>query len=59
LAKTFHDEYIHKLVVENPELEKYDLRNNKGYVTKKHREVIELYGPTKWHRMSFGKLQNY
>lgn len=59
LAKTYRDEYIQKLVDENPELEKYDLRNNKGYGTKKHRDAIELYGPTKWHRMSFGKLKKY
>ena len=54
LAKTYRDEWIHKLVDENPELEKYDLRNNKGYGTKKHLDAIKEYGITKWHRKSFG-----
>ena len=54
LAKTYRDEWIHKLVDENPELEKYDLRNNKGYGTKKHLDAIKKYGITEWHRKSFG-----
>ena len=53
LAKTYRDNYILQLVKENPELEKYDLHNNKGYGTKKHREAIQKYGITKWHRKSF------
>ena len=54
LAKTYRDEWINKLVDENPELEKYDLRNNKGYGTKRHLDAIKEYGVTKWHRKSFG-----
>ena len=54
LAKTYRDEWIDKLVDENPELEKYDLRNNKGYGTKRHLDAIKEYGITKWHRKSFG-----
>ena len=54
LAKTYRDEWIYKLVDENPELEKYDLRNNKGYGTKKHLDAIKEHGITKWHRKSFG-----
>ena len=54
LAKTYRDEWIYKLVDENPELEKYDLRNNKGYGTKRHLDAIKEYGITKWHRKSFG-----
>ena len=54
LAKTYRDEWIYKLVDENPELEKYNLRNNKGYGTKKHLDAIKEYGITKWHRKSFG-----
>jgi ribonuclease HII len=53
LAKTFRDNYIEQLVKDNPELEKYDIQNNKGYGTKKHMEAIEKYGITKWHRKSF------
>ena len=54
LAKTYRDEWIQNLVKENPELEKYDLYNNKGYGTKKHLDAIKKYGITKWHRKSFG-----
>ena len=54
LAKTYRDEWIQNLVKENPELEKYDLRNNKGYGTKRHLDAIKEYGITKWHRKSFG-----
>ena len=54
LAKTYRDKWIQNLVKENPELEKYDLRNNKGYGTKKHLDAIKEYGITKWHRKSFG-----
>ena len=58
LAKTYRDEWIQNLVKENPELEKYDLRNNKGYGTKKHLDAIKEYGITKWHRKSFGICKN-
>lgn len=54
LAKEYHDEFIINLCNENPELnQKYDLINNKGYGTKKHREGIKLYGLSKFHRKSF------
>ena len=59
LAKTFRDNYIIQLVKDNPELEKYDILNNKGYGTKKHIEAIETYGITKWHRKSFKPCSNY
>ena len=35
----------------------YDILNNKGYGTKKHRDGIAKYGRTKWHRQTF-KLKN-
>ena len=59
LAKTFRDNYIEQLVKDNPELEKYDILNNKGYGTKKHMEAIEKYGITKWHRKSFKPCCNF
>lgn len=58
LAKTTRDNYILKLVKENPELEKYDIQNNKGYGTKKHMDAIKEYGITKWHRKSFAPCKN-
>ena len=59
LAKTARDDYIKNLVKENPELEKYDIQNNKGYGTKKHLDAIREYGITKWHRKTFGICKNY
>jgi len=53
LAKTYRDEWIYNLVDENPILEKYDLRNNKGYGTKRHIDAIKQYSLKKWHRKSF------
>lgn len=52
LAKTYHDEYIQQLTVDN-NLQKYDLLNNMGYGTKKHFEAIKQYGISKFHRKSF------
>lgn len=59
LAKTFRDEYISRLADENPELEKYDIRNNKGYGTRKHLEAIREHGITKWHRKTFGICKKF
>ena len=59
LAKTHRDQYIIQLVNDNPELEKYDIRNNKGYGTKKHMEAIKKYGITQWHRKTFSPCSNY
>jgi ribonuclease HII len=54
LAKVERDEYIYELCREFPEwVERYDLKNNKGYGTKRHREGIERWGATEWHRKSF------
>jgi ribonuclease HII len=37
----------------NKNNEIYDLKNNKGYGTKKHIEAIKLHGKTNHHRKSF------
>ena len=58
LAKTYRDEWINNLVDTYPELEKYDIKNNKGYGTNKHLEAIKQYGLTKWHRRTFGICKN-
>ncbi len=39
------------------ELPIYDWDHNKGYLTKKHREALSLYGPSIYHRLSF-KLES-
>jgi ribonuclease HII len=54
IAKHHHDTMFLKLIDENPELEKYDLRQNQGYGTAKHLAAIKKYGITRFHRKSFG-----
>jgi len=53
LAKEYRDEYMTQLTHENKELNHYDILNNKGYGTKKHKLGIQKYGLTHWHRQSF------
>lgn len=53
VAKDYHDNEILKLVEEDKELLKYDLNNNMGYATLKHREAIKKYGIHKLHRKTF------
>ena len=53
LAKEYHDEYIIQLCKTYPELENYDIKNNKGYGTKSHMEALKEFGPTNFHRKSF------
>jgi ribonuclease HII len=57
LAKEYHDEYIMNLCSANPDLNKYDLKNNKGYGTKSHMEALKEYGPSIYHRKSFKPCQ--
>jgi ribonuclease HII len=59
LAKVYRDEYIVKLCDEEPYLDNYGWRENKGYGTKKHREAIINYGLTKYHRRTFGLCKRY
>ena len=53
LAKTYRDEYMNRIHEEFP---MYNWKKNKGYPTREHREAIEKYGTTKYHRMSFNLL---
>jgi len=59
IAKDYHDSEILKLCEENPELLKYDLNNNMGYATLKHREAIKIHGIHRLHRKSFATCKNY
>jgi ribonuclease HII len=55
IAKVEHDKYINKMCDAHPNLDTfYDLRNNKGYGTKKHIEGIKQHGTSSWHRKTFG-----
>ena len=53
LAKTYRDDYMNALDKEYPQ---YDWRKNKGYPTKKHRQAIQDYGVTPYHRMTYNLL---
>ena len=53
LAKTYRDDYMDKLHDEFPE---YNWLHNKAYGTRKHREAIEKFGVTPYHRLSFRLL---
>ena len=50
VAKVWRDELIMRLAVKYPE---YDLTNNKGYGTAKHKLGLERYGVSVFHRVSF------
>lgn len=53
LAKTYRDLYMDAIHEEFP---MYQWNKNKGYPTKTHREAIQKYGITKYHRKSFRLL---
>lgn len=55
LAKTYRDDYMKKI---HEEFNKYGWNNNKGYATKQHREAINRFGLTPYHRKSFRILNN-
>lgn len=59
LAKHTHDTDFIKLIDENPDLEKYDLRKNQGYGTPRHLEAIKKFGITKFHRKSFAPCKDF
>jgi ribonuclease HII len=59
LAKTYKDEFIKRIVEEEPDLAKYDLVNNSGYGTKTHLDAIKTYGISKYHRKTFGICKEY
>ena len=54
LAKVWRDQLIVDLAQQYPE---YDLANNKGYPTAKHRLAIKCYGICVEHRRSFKSCQ--
>ena len=55
LAKVWRDELIIRLASKYPE---YDLINNKGYPTAKHRLALQTYGTSPQHRQSFAPCRN-
>lgn len=60
IAKEHHDKYINDLCNEFQDLdEKYDLKNNMGYGTKKHLDGILSHGNSQFHRKTFKPCSNY
>ena len=55
LAKTYRDQLMLELHNEFP---KYDWLSNKGYPTAKHRDALEKFGSTKYHRNSFSLFRS-
>lgn len=53
LAKTYRDEYMEKIHADFPH---YNWKQNKGYPTKEHRQIIRVLGITEHHRKSFKLL---
>ena len=56
IAKVTRDKEMYELDKIYPQ---YDLKNNKGYGTKKHMEAIDKYGITKYHRLSYAPVSKY
>ena len=56
VAKVTRDEMIMEMHKEYPI---YNWQKNKGYGTKEHREAIKLYGPSIYHRKTFGRVREY
>ena len=56
IAKVTRDHILYDIDKEYP---MYDLKNNKGYGTKKHLEAIKKYGITKYHRLSYKPVSDY
>ena len=56
IAKVTRDHMLYELDKKYP---MYDLKNNKGYGTKKHIEAIKKYGITKYHRLSYKPVSDY
>ena len=56
IAKVTRDKMMYDLDKIYP---MYDLKNNKGYGTKKHMEAIKTYGITKYHRVTFNPVGQY
>ena len=59
LAKEYHDKTIRGYIEANPEYDtKYDWNSNVCYGTQKHRNGIDQWGISKYHRKTFGICRN-
>lgn len=53
VAKVSRDNYIKQLVKDHPELERYGVDSNMGYLSIKHRDALDQYGRTRHHRSTY------
>lgn len=58
LAKVDKDNFLMDLLLSNPELERYELSSNKGYLTKSHTEAIKRFGLSEYHRHSIPVIKS-
>ncbi len=56
VAKVTRDGMVMRMHKEFPI---YGWDRNKGYGTKEHREAIRIYGPSIYHRKTFGRVREY
>jgi len=59
LAKEERDYVIEKMCLDDPQLDVYDLKSNKGYGSPKHLSGIKDHGITFHHRKTFGICKSY
>ncbi len=55
LAKVTRDDIMKKMALEHPE---YEFERHKGYPTKRHLELLALYGPTKDYRFTYKPVRD-
>ncbi len=56
VAKVARDQFMMDL---SKKFKNYGFEQHKGYGTKLHRECIQKFGPTKWHRQTFSGVREY
>lgn len=56
VAKVARDQFMMDL---SKQFENYGFEKHKGYGTKLHRQCIQKFGPTKWHRQTFSGVREY
>jgi ribonuclease HII len=56
IAKVTRDRIMRELDAKDP---RYGFAQNKGYPTVAHRSALEIYGPSRAHRMSFKPLHKF
>lgn len=57
VAKVTRDRYLVQMVHKHPELARYGMPKNAAYGSPQHLAALQRYGPTPWHRLTFGKVR--